>query len=88
MSQPKERLLLIVQIASTLLLVAWRVAFHPVQDLWRDWMFVLGIYWMATALLGKSRAWPAATAAVAAYLLVIYSMGQIPQTLTTLGFLP
>ncbi len=88
MRQPKERLIVFVQIAAALLLIAWGALAHPWLNLWRDWMVVLGIYWMATALLGKSRAWPAATAAVAAYLLAIYSMGQIPQTLTALGFLP
>lgn len=82
------RLWIALQILSALVLVAWRAAFHPVGDLWRDGMVVLGLYWIPTVFFWRSRDWPAVTAAVAFYLLFVYSLGQVPQTLVTLGFSP
>jgi len=82
------RLSIALQILAALALVAWRLALHPIVDLWQDWMAVLGLLWIPTAFFWRSRDWPTVTAAVALYLLVVYSLGQIPQTLINLGFSP
>jgi hypothetical protein len=69
--------------ASTVL--AWRFRLQPLQHLWRDWVTILCVFWIASALLGRSRAWPYVMGGVMAGLLVLYSAGQLPLTLGVFG---
>jgi hypothetical protein len=76
------------QIVLAILLLGWRLLSHPLTSLWRDWIFILGVYWLYTALASRSRAWPQVTAATMAFLLGIYIHGQTPYALSVLGLAP
>jgi len=64
--------------------IAWRFRSHPLNTLWRDWVVILCLFWIFTALAGRTKAWPAVTALVMTFLLAIYAAGQVPQTLAVL----
>ncbi len=71
-----------------LLVLAWRILSRPPGSLWRDWIFILGVYGLWGAIASRSRAWPQVTAATMAFLLGIYLHGQVLYTLSVLGLLP
>ena len=84
---PLDRVRLL-QAAAALVLLGWRLAVQPAGSLWRDWMVVIAVYGLATAVSARDSLRTSATAAVAAYLLGIYVQGQAPYALTVLGLLP
>jgi hypothetical protein len=67
------------------LLAAWRAWCHPFALLWRDWFFLLCLFWIFTALASRKRAWPYVAGALMGGLLVIYGLGQLPLTFAVLG---
>lgn len=73
------------EVLVALAILAWRYRLHPVSGLWRDWVVVLCIFWIATALAGRTRAWPWIMGATMAGLLALYTIGQLPLTLAVLG---
>jgi hypothetical protein len=75
------------EILSALALLAWRFRQHPVSMLWRDWVTLLCLLWIAAALTARTRAWPAVMGAFMTGLLALYSWGQLPLTLRALGVL-
>lgn len=70
------------------LILAWRLLAYPANQFWRDWVVIVSLYWIYTALASRTRAWAPVTVAVLAYLLGIYVHGQLPQTLSVLGAQP
>lgn len=84
----KPAFLPVWELLAPALILAFRVRFHPIAQLWRDWLTVLCLFWIATALLGRTRVWPYVTGAVMAGLLALYAAGQLPQTLRLLGSAP
>ncbi len=73
--------------AAALLLLVWRAWKVPYDLLWRDWFALLCVFWIFTALGSRSRAWPYVAGATMSGLLVLYSLGQVPQTLRVLNLL-
>lgn len=69
-------------------LLAWRVRLRPISTLWADWLSILCVFWIATALGRRWKHWPAVTAAVMAGLLALYASRQVPLTLAALGMAP
>jgi hypothetical protein len=68
------------------LILAWRFRLHPLSFLWRDWLTILCLFWIASAFAGRRRGWPYVMGGVMAALLVLYALGQVPLTLGALGF--
>ena len=67
------------------ILAVWRAWCHPFHLLWRDWFFLICLFWIFTALASKTRAWPYVAASLMSGLLVLYSWGQLPRTFAALG---
>lgn len=68
-------------------ILAWRIRGHPLSTIWHDWLTILSLLWVATALGGRSRAFPYLLGGVMTGLLVLYTVGQLPLTLGLLGAL-
>ena len=69
--------------ASCLLLV--RIFALPATRIWRDWIAILCVFWMAAIFKTGSRAWPWICATIVCLLLTIYVSGQVPLLLLRLG---
>jgi len=70
------------------LILAWRFRLHPLPFLLRDWITLLSLFWIASALVGGRRSWIYVMGGFMAGLLVLYSVGQFPLTLGALGLRP
>jgi hypothetical protein len=81
----KERRRLALEVPIPLALLAWRVLAVPVGVVWRDWLAILSLYWIAALLTAKSKAWPWITGVVSAGLLAIYFYGQLPLVFAVFG---
>ena len=68
--------------------IAWRIYARPPASLWRDWVLIVGLFWIYENLASKARAWPSAMIMTMAYLLGIYVVGQAPHALSVLGLAP
>jgi len=79
----RSRRLLELSAASCLLLA--RVVAVPASRIWRDWIAILCLFWLAAVLKSGSRAWPWICAATIGYLLALYASGQVPLLLMRLG---
>jgi hypothetical protein len=55
------------------------------EELWRDWMLILAVYWIFTVWGRRGRLWPAVTLVVMSLLLSVYLHGSLGHTLGTLG---
>jgi len=75
------------EVLSAAAILAWRIRGHPLSTIWHDWLSILLVLWVATALGSRSRAYPYLLGGVMAGLLVLYSAGQLPLTLGLLGTL-
>jgi hypothetical protein len=82
--EPEARIKPVQSVLAGLLLL-WRVAGAPASMLWRDWVMVLAIYWLAISLRPRAPFRPTLTLTAMSYLLGIYIAGQAPHTLTALG---
>jgi len=67
------------------LLALWRAWSHPFSLLWKDWVLLLCLFWIFTALGSRTKAWPYVAGALMGGLLVLYGWGQLPQTFVALG---
>jgi len=65
-------------------LLAWRILSYPAATLWRDWVAVLGMFWILTAAAGRRRGWPVALALGMAFLFALYAVRQVPWSLAVL----
>jgi predicted benzoate:H+ symporter BenE len=72
------------EILAALALILWRVGSYPVATLWRDWVVLLGVFWIFTALRHRSPEWPIFSAVWMAALLVLYAGAQVPPALAAL----
>jgi hypothetical protein len=68
-------------------IVAWRIRGHPLAALWHDWLTILCLFWVASLLGSRTRAWPYFRGGVMTGLLVLYTVRQLPLTLGVLGAL-
>lgn len=67
------------------LLLIWRLSMYPLTNLWRDWVAILSVYWYYILIAPRARASPILRVSIMAYLLMIYSRGQLPWILAILG---
>jgi len=67
-----------VEAAAAILICAARLFTQPLSGLWRDWLLILGLTWLATVLAPRRNAVALLLPAVAAYLLGIYLVGHWP----------
>lgn len=72
------------EVAAALILLAWRIFWHPLPGLWNDWIVLLSLYWIFTACARRSRAWLAVTLLTMTILFLIYAARQVPMTLDLL----
>ena len=69
-------------------IVAWRALTHPpASTLWRDGVTVVCVFWIVTAVAGRTRAWPAVLGVMMAFLFAVYAAAQVPLSLAVLGAL-
>jgi hypothetical protein len=85
MAKPQARSVRGIEICLAAALLVWRFAANPAAAYWKDWMLLLGLFWLYTTFQSSSPAWPAVLLSVMAYLLGIYVLGQIPHALAVLG---
>jgi hypothetical protein len=62
------------------LLATWRIASQPTLTLWRDWVFILSVFWLITLLAGRSKAWVLTLGALMITLFALYLFQQGPHT--------
>jgi hypothetical protein len=67
-----------LELSVCLVLVVGRALLCPPSILWRDWVFLLGLLWLASLVPSRVKNLPLLVGAVAAYLLAIYGIGQWP----------
>lgn len=67
-----------VEAAAAILICAARLFTQPLSTLWRDWILILGLTWLATVLAPRRNAIVLLLPAVSAYLLGIYVVGHWP----------
>ena len=72
----------IAETAAALALLAVRAAVVPLSQLWRDWIFVVGVLWIAAGF--RFRVWPLFLTACMALLWGVYLTGQVAITLAWL----
>ena len=75
----------IAEILGAMALVFWRILTCPLEQLWRDWVILLAVYWVAAVVLSGKRALMPVTAAFGAALMALYLWGQIPHFLELSG---
>ena len=68
-------------------LIVFRLLRCPPAELWRDWMLILGAYWIFCIWGRRSRLWPTLTLVLMSLLLAIYLHGQFRHTLGSWRFL-
>lgn len=73
------------QLGLALSLLIFRIASLPPSLLWRDWLFILGLIGVASALARRASWLPGLETTAAGYLLMIHIAGQLPHALTALG---
>lgn len=78
----------VLEIGVASALILWRIVTYSALPLWRDWLLLLGFYWIYTALRAGSRDWPCVTVALMAFLLTVYSWNQVPLALQALDLKP
>lgn len=66
------------EIVAALLIIAGRAWRYPLSGLYRDWVVLLGLFWIFTAAAGRTKVAPWVTAAFMTGLLVLYGSGQLP----------
>jgi hypothetical protein len=74
------------EVVAALLIIALRFRYYPLSFLWHDWVVLVCAWWIFTALGSKTKAWPWVTGAFMAGLLLLYSWGQLPAAVSTLGW--
>jgi len=62
-------------------IILWRIEACPVAGLWRDWGFILAVYFLAVFRSKDSKVWQSCTIAVLGLLLTIYASDQVPRIL-------
>jgi hypothetical protein len=67
-----------LELPACLLLLVGRVLLRPPSTLWRDWVLLLGLLWLASLFPSRAKNLPLLAGALAAYLLAIYGVGQWP----------
>jgi hypothetical protein len=67
-----------LELAVCLLLLIGRALLRPPATLWRDWVILLGLLWLASLFPSRVKNLPLLAGAVAAFLLAIYGIGQWP----------
>lgn len=72
---------------AALLLLLWRAWTLPLRDVWHDWMAILAVAWILLCFVRSPKAAVPIAVAAAGLLLVLYAVGQIPQTIALLGAL-
>ena len=66
-------------------LVVFRLLRSPVEEIWRDWMLVIALYWILCIWGRRGRLWPTLTLVAMALLASVYLHGQLRHTLYSLG---
>lgn len=74
------------EVVAALVVIALRIRYYPWSFLWHDWVVLISLYWIFTALGHRSRAWPWVSGAFMAGLLLLYSWRQLPATFAILGW--
>lgn len=67
-----------LELLAALLLLIVRALLRPPSTLWRDWVFLLGLLWLASLFPSRVKNLPLLAGALAAYLLAVYGAGQWP----------
>jgi len=75
------------EILTAAVLLSWRIRSLPISTLWHDWVTVMAVFWIFTALAARTRAWPAVLGVLMAFLSALYFFHQVPQSLALLGSL-
>ncbi|MBV8880658.1 MAG: hypothetical protein JO332_11870 [Planctomycetaceae bacterium] len=75
----------VAEVLAAVALLLWRIWDVPLDRLWRDWVAVLALFWIAAVALGDSPRRASVLAAVAAGLMGIYAWGQAPHALALFG---
>lgn len=70
-------------LAASVVLV-WRVLRSPLAEAWSDWVVILSVYWIFTALASETKAWRLVTVATMLVLFALYASIQIPLALEVL----
>jgi hypothetical protein len=68
------------QAIAAVVLLAWRVVCHPPSSLWRDWVFLLCLFWLFSIFGSRSKVWPLALGTLMVALFVLHSVHQLPLT--------
>jgi len=77
-----------LELLACLLLLIGRALLRPPATLWRDWVLLLGLLWLAGLFSSRAKHLPVLAGALAAYLLAIYGVGQWPYLQAIFGGLP
>ncbi len=67
-----------VQLAACAVLLYWRILSCRPNQLWRDWMALITVYWAYTSLFPSSRRIPKVGLFGMAFLLAIYVSHNLP----------
>ena len=85
---PRPRVAQIAETTAAAALLLWRILALPPQDLYRDGIAILALYWIFTVFGIRSKAWPSVTGVTMIFLAAIYLQGQLSHTLISLGISP
>jgi hypothetical protein len=77
----------LLELGPPLLVALWRVLALPPSLLWRDWVLVVALYWMAVPFLRSRRSEGAAAIVAAIILAGLYFHFHLEHALGTYGIL-
>jgi hypothetical protein len=70
----------IAEVVTALLVICWRVIDRAADNLWRDWLLILSLYWIFSVFAVERRTWTVGTAVFLVGLTALYLSGHLPQT--------
>ena len=70
----------VAEIVAALLLICWRIVDRAAENLWRDWLLLLSLYWIFSVFAVERRTWAAGTMVFLAGLTALYLSGHLPLT--------
>jgi hypothetical protein len=83
---PQERWRALAELALPVWLAAWRLTWYSPTRLWRDWVFLISLYWIFSIFGRKTKAWVPVTASLSIALFAIYMIRQYDIIADTLRF--
>jgi hypothetical protein len=71
----------LAEVVAAIVLFCWRIVDLAGQNIWRDWLAILSLYWIFSVFVRERRTWAVGTMVFLAGLTALYLSTSLPPTL-------